>query len=101
MKEITLERLLNELRNAGVVIRNMEIAIERLERSDLKLEDQVKALFAQGRSIGVHLYKDVHYNHSKLISKLNELEVTPSTTQIIVGNLRNDSPAEAAKYETF
>lgn len=101
MKEITLERLLNELRKAGVVIRNLEIAIERLKRSNLKLEDQVEAIFAQGRSIGVHIYKDAHYNHSKLISKLDELEVRPSTSQIIVDNLRSDPPAEAAKYETF
>ncbi len=101
MKEITLEELLNELRNSGVVIRNMEIAIERLERTDLNLEDQVKALFTQGRAIGVHLYKDVSYIHSVLIEKLDELEIKASTTQIIVGNLRNDSPPEAAKYETF
>lgn len=97
----SLEHALNALGRAGIVIRNIEMAILKLKDSELSVDEQLVNLFNQGRSIGVLFYKDAHFNESNLIETLNELEIEYRTRQVILGNLLDKPHPELVNQENF
>ena len=97
----TLKEVLLALSGAGIVIRNLEMAVEKLKDSERSIDEQISTLFMQGRSIGVLFYKDVHFHPNKLLQALDALKLKASTGQVILANLSEKPHPELANQESF